>query len=89
MDQQLSYLDREVYTVGHFDTDGVDDSDIEGDAAKGIDVLSRREQRALDREVPWREITRSLRDTQDAYVQAIRKEFNNWMRYGSAQPLSD
>jgi len=69
-----------------------DDSDLDseverdpGDDNKAISQLSRKDQKAMDREIPWREIQKYCQKDKDAYIQAAKKEFANWQVWGSAQ----
>ncbi|CAK0893621.1 unnamed protein product [Prorocentrum cordatum] len=50
--------------------------------------LSRREQRQLDREIPWREIAEYPEDQFMEYVKALRKECQNWDTWKSVRACS-
>ena len=67
--------------------ENVADTDSQDTDYQAPDTLSRREQRALDRELPWREIYRAPDDYRLGFVAAIKKEFDSWMKFDSAEPL--
>ncbi len=49
--------------------------------------MTRQERKALDREIPWRQIMKMDQTTIDAYVEANIKEYQSWMSWGSIKPL--
>ena len=61
-------------------------SDIDSDDEP---PLSRKEQKQLEREIPWREIVNAPKERFRKYVEAVRKEVNSFHHWGSVQPLSD
>ncbi|CAL1158281.1 unnamed protein product [Cladocopium goreaui] len=50
--------------------------------------LSRQEQKALDREIPWRTILAMPPAYVDKFLAAISKEANSWLEWNSVEPLS-
>ena len=50
---------------------------------------TRKEQKALDREIPWREIVKMPRETVRLYEQAAKKEYDNWLKWGSIREVPD
>ena len=50
--------------------------------------LSRLEQKALDKEIPWRRIMESPKEIIQEYVKAIQKEEQSWKMWSSVRPLS-
>ena len=82
------------------DSDTTQDSDTDDDvppskAAAGTTTpaykegLSRQELKAMDREIPWRNILQMPAPYVDRFLQSIEKEFNSWMTWQSVEPLSD
>ena len=51
--------------------------------------LTRKEQKALDREIPWREIYAKGGDYLDQFVQAAQKEHQSWMDWAPVVPLTE
>lgn len=49
--------------------------------------LIRKETKALDRELAWREILQRPQQDISAFVAATRKEYDNWCQWESARPL--
>ena len=50
--------------------------------------LTRKEQKALDREIHWREIVSKGGDYLKEFVKAAEKEHQSWMEWGPVVPLS-
>lgn len=50
--------------------------------------LSKKEQKALDRELPWRQLMRLPPSERQAYVDAVHKEADAWDLWGPVRPLS-
>ena len=50
--------------------------------------LTRQERKAMDREIPWREIMKRDQETIDAFIAANKKEYDSWCAWGSIRPLS-
>ena len=53
------------------------------------DNLTRKEQKALDREIPWREIYSRGGDYLEQFVQAAQKEHQSWMDWAPVVPLTE
>ena len=51
-------------------------------------ILSRKEQKSLDREIPWRSLIKEAPSIIDAYVQAVKTEAASWKKWGPVRPLS-
>lgn len=51
--------------------------------------LSRQEQKALDREIPWRTILAMPPAYVDKFLAAVEKEFQSWQEWNSVEPLTD
>ena len=62
-------------------------SDDEHLTASNDRVHSRQELKQLDREIPWREIMKLPRQAIEKYMDAVRAEEENWMRWGGVRPL--
>ena len=63
-------------------------SDDEQMTASNTRGLSRQELKQLDREIPWAEIMKLPKQSIEKYIDAVRDEHENWMRWGGAKPLS-
>ena len=50
--------------------------------------LTRKEQKAMDREIPWREIVSQGGEYLKAFVEAAQKECDSWREWGPVRPLS-
>ena len=51
--------------------------------------LTRKEQKALDREISWREITAKGGEYLQAFKEAAEKEFKCWAEWGPVIPLTE
>ena len=51
--------------------------------------LSRKDQKALEREIPWREIYNGPKARFQKYVEATRKEVNAFHKWATVKPVSD
>jgi hypothetical protein len=49
---------------------------------------TKKEQKALDRELPWREIIKRPADYKQAFCDAIWKEATSWESWGPVKPLT-
>ncbi|CAE7445643.1 RE2 [Symbiodinium sp. CCMP2592] len=54
-----------------------------------VNKMTRKEVKALNREIPWREILKQPRVVFDKYVEAARKEHEQWGTWAPVRPLSD
>ena len=52
-------------------------------------LQSRKEAKALEREVPWRSILRLPPDQINDYVKSNQKEETGWQKWGSIEPVPD
>ena len=50
--------------------------------------LTRAQRKALDREIPWREIVRKHPEVKQAFVDAANKEGRNFSKWDPIRPLS-
>ena len=70
--------------------DSSDSSADEGDQKpKDLTQMSRQERKAMDREIPWREILRRSDEEIQSFIEANKKEYASWLSWGSIRPLSD
>ena len=62
---------------------------LSNDQAKLVNsaMLTRKEQKMLDREIPWREIVEQGHAYVRKFVDAARNEHDSWMNYSSVRPL--
>ena len=51
--------------------------------------LSRKERKAMDREIPWRAILQRSKDDIQKFIDAIIKEVANWEKYNPVEPIDD
>ena len=58
-------------------------------ALVNTEKLTRKELKALNREVPWREIVHQGGSVLRKYVESARKEHEQWQAWSSVRPLSD
>ena len=65
------------------------DSSDDGNQEPTVAKMTRKERKALDREIPWRTIMRGDATTIDLYVKANRKEYESWRSWGTITPLDD
>ena len=49
---------------------------------------TRQELKQLDRELPWKEVVAMLRASFEKFLESVRAEEENWMRWGGIKPLS-
>ena len=66
-----------VWTNGTLDDIELDWSQAPNSDDEG-QVRTRKQKKALDKEIPWREILRRDDSTVQAFCQAVRKEYSNW-----------
>ena len=52
-------------------------------------VMSRKEKKALDKELSWREIVDRGEDFMDAFVKAVHKEADAWADWSPVFPISE
>ena len=51
--------------------------------------MSRQERKAMDREIPWREIMKKDKGTLEAFIIANIKEFQSWLSWESIRALTE
>ena len=51
-------------------------------------LLTRKEAKALEREIPWRSMPKLRPEQIQAYIDAARKEWAGWQKWGSIEPLT-
>ena len=61
--------------------------DSESDDERGENIMSRQEQKQLDREIPWREVAALPFTMSQKYVESAIKEYNGWMDWKGIRPL--
>ena len=49
---------------------------------------TRQELKQLDRELPWKEVKALPRASYEKFLESVRTEEDNWMRWGGIKPLS-
>ena len=77
--------------------DGINEDPTREDASSSEDesktvsnnrTHTRQELKQLDRELPWKELTSQPRAQYEKYLESVRTEEDNWMRWGGIAPLS-
>ena len=76
------FQDRPEVLVAEVPTDSDDESGEELNVHR-----TRKEQKALDRELPWREITRMSPEVAKEFRKAALIEYENWMAWKSAREV--
>eukprot|EP00434_Breviolum_minutum_P022664 symbB.v1.2.020001.t1/scaffold1659.1/size107071/3 len=62
--------------------------DSGSDDERGENIMSRQEQKQLDREIPWREVAALPPMMRQKYVESAIKEYNGWMDWKGIRPLN-
>ena len=70
-------------------SDATEVSSDDGDSPVPSTSPSRKEQRALDREIPWREIMSGPASTRDEFVKSVKKEESKWDKWGPVEPVPE
>ena len=90
-----TYFHKVYKSSAGYDGDGQsDDNDAEfddmrvGNKAAPSPALSRIEQKALDKELPWRFILEQDQEYINAFVQSAKDEEASWKSWNSIRPLS-
>ena len=69
------------------------DSDDESSSNEKQDpaerMLTRKEAKALDREIPWRQILTMPKEKIQAFIDSAIKEENGWKTWGSVEPVGE
>eukprot|EP00435_Cladocopium_sp_Y103_P046116 s2171_g13.t1 len=84
---------RDVEDIDKEPLDSDSDADSSGDDANAAGEtdkprLSRMERKALDRELPWRNIMEMPSAFIDQFLGAIEREHQSWLEWQSVEPLS-
>ena len=66
-----------------------DSSGPDDDTDPATRLQTRKEAKALEREVPWRSILKLPPKDIEAYIQSNQKEERGWMNWGSVQAVPD
>ena len=69
-------------------TQGSEDESHQDSSSLDQRELSRKEAKALDREIPWRQILQMPPAYVDKFLAAINKEADSWSEWRSVRPLS-
>ena len=62
-----------------------DDEKQKGPAER---LLSRKEAKALEREIPWRNIMKLPKDQVNSFIESAKKEEQSWFSWGSIEAIS-
>ena len=78
-----------AYLAGNPDEKEEDRQSVESesDDERGENIMSRQEQKQLDREIPWREVEALPVMMRQKYVESAIKEYNGWMDWKGIRPL--
>ena len=63
-------------------------SDTQPDVSIKKKILTRKEAKALEREIPWRSILKLPKDQIDQYIQSAVKEWKGWGTWDSIEPVT-
>ena len=69
-------------------SDSEDENEVGKPPSGPQEKLSRLQQKALDKEIPWRRIMESPPEIIQAYIKAVQKEEESWKSWSSVRPLS-
>ena len=88
--QDLHQVDKDPYESDTTCDSSDEESKTSPDNAQGEpgQRLTRQEMKALDREIPWREIIRMPSAYVDKFLASIDKEAMSWLEWRSVRPLS-
>ena len=78
---------NDVYIADDSNDDEVPFMDVIG--AEQESGISRKQRKALDREVPWRQIMTKGDEVIDEYIQAIHKEADYWDKHKTITAIID
>ena len=67
--------------------DGDASTDDENLTVSNQRQMSRQEAKQLDREIPWRELTKLPRMTYEKYLDATKAEYESWLYWGGIKPV--
>ena len=86
--------EQEGHSVFLTDLQAAGESDAESsDPDQPIDpasrLNSRKEAKALEREIPWRQILKMSPEDIQAFIELAKKEERGWMSWGSVEPVDD
>ena len=90
----VQLLQQEGHSVFLTDLQAAGESDAESsDPDQPIDpasrLNSRKEAKALEREIPWRQILKMSPEDIQAFIESAKKEERGWMSWGSVEPVDD
>ena len=87
--QQEGYAVLETdLTAMQSESDASNTSDEDKQKQPAERLLSRKEAKALEREIPWRNILKLPQDQIDAYIESAKKEEKSWFSWGSIEEVS-
>jgi hypothetical protein len=70
------------------ESDASNTSDEDKQKEPAARLMSRKEAKALEREIPWRNIIKLPREQIDAYIESAKKEEKSWFSWGSIEEVS-
>ena len=88
-------LQREGYPVLVTDLTVNRDNESDGESSNNEKqdpaerMLTRKEAKALDREIPWRQILSMPKEKIQAFIDSAIKEENGWKTWGSVEPVHE
>ena len=84
------YLNSEkpIFPQEALSSDSESENQTAGPPVTSTEKLSRLQQKALDKEIPWRRIMESPKEVIQAYIEAVQNEEESWKAWSSVKPLS-
>ena len=87
--QQQGFAVLETDLTGmQSESDASNTSDEDKQKEPAARLMSRKEAKALEREIPWRNIIKLPREQIDAYIESAKKEEKSWFSWGSIEEVS-
>ena len=84
-----AYVNELAEQEGDFDTTISETDEEFDDMSKGMPRKTRKEQKAQEKEISWREVMQQSEQYIQAFVEATVKEANSFTTWKSLKPISD
>ena len=70
------------------ESDGENTTDEDKEKEPAARLLTRKEAKALEREIPWRNIMKMPQEDINAFIESAKKEEKSWFSWGSIEAIS-
>lgn len=70
------------------ESDGENTTDEDKEKEPAARLLARKEAKALEREIPWRNIMKMPQEDINAFIESAKKEERSWFSWGSIEAIS-